>query len=80
MEARVVVASRFKRQCLALLDQVEATKVPVVVTKHGRAVARLVPVEHAGHTPMMGSVTLLAEEDEAYFSTGERWGPTGPSG
>jgi prevent-host-death family protein len=73
MEARIVMASRFKQQCLALLDQVETTKVPVVVTKHGRPVARLVPLEDPGHAPTMGSVTLLADDDDAYFSTGENW-------
>lgn len=70
----MVMASRFKQQCLALLDQVETTKVPIVVTKHGRPVARLVPLEDAGDPrPTMGSVTLLADADHTYFSTGESW-------
>ena len=72
-EDRTVMASRFKQQCLALLDQVEATGTPIVVTKHGRPVARVVPVEREPRAPTMGSVSLLADDDEAYFSTGERW-------
>lgn len=73
MEPRVVQASTFKQQCLALLDQVAASRVPLVVTKHGRPVARVVPLEEPERSPLMGSVTLLTEDEEVYFSTGERW-------
>jgi len=73
MQGRTVMASTFKQQCLALLDQVETTKVPIIVTKHGRPVARVVPVDDVEVRATMGSVTLLAEDDESYFSTGEAW-------
>ena len=68
------MASAFKEQCLAVLDQVALDHIPVVVTKRGRPVARLVPIDD-GPTgrSTMGSVRLVAEDDEAYFSTGERW-------
>ena len=42
------MASTFKQQRLALLDQVEMTKVPIIVTKHGRPVVQVVPVDHVG--------------------------------
>jgi len=67
------MASTFKQQCLALLDQVETTGVPIIVTKHGRPVARVVPVDRVEVEATMGSVTLLAEDDSAYFSTNEAW-------
>lgn len=73
MEYRTVMASKFKEQCLALLDEVERTKVPIVVTKWGRPVARIGPVEETEIRPTMGSVRLVATEDDAYFSTGEPW-------
>lgn len=66
-----ISASVFKARCLALLDQVEETRQPIVVTKHGRPVAKLVALDEA--TPTLGSVTLLAEDDEDYLSTGEAW-------
>ena len=72
MPERTIMASRFKAECLAILDQVDRMKVSVVVTKHGRPVARLVPVQVPGQSTM-GSVRLLAKEDEAYYSTGESW-------
>ncbi|MGH8932501.1 MAG: type II toxin-antitoxin system Phd/YefM family antitoxin [Egibacteraceae bacterium] len=73
MEEPVIIASKFKEHCLALLDQVARTKIAVVVTKHGTPVARLVPLDQPIASPTMGSVRLLAEDDRAYFSTGEDW-------
>lgn len=71
MTDTTIPAGQFKAQCLALLDEVAETGRPIVVTKHGRPVARVVPLEAA--PSLMGSVTLLAEDDEDLFSTGESW-------
>jgi prevent-host-death family protein len=74
MNQKVVMASRFKQQCLRLLDQVASTRVPLLITKRGKPVALVVPVpEEKEGTPTMGSVTLVAPDDEAYFGTGEEW-------
>lgn len=74
MGVREVPASVFKQQCLALLDHVDATKTRIVVTKRGRPVAQLVPLDADDpHVPTMGSVTLLADDDAAYLSTGDAW-------
>jgi prevent-host-death family protein len=70
METRMQ-ASTFKAQCLAVLDDVARTRTTVVVTKHGKAVARLVPVDEPDTT--LGSVTLLTDEDDDFFGTGESW-------
>lgn len=40
-----VGATEFKARCLELMDRVAATGNPVVITKRGRPVARLVPVQ-----------------------------------
>lgn len=75
---RTVMASRFKAECLAILDQVEQLKMSVTITKHGRPIARLVPLEAtADVAPTMGSVRLVAEDDEAYYATGEAWDAEG---
>lgn len=71
---RTIMASRFKAECLAILDEVDHLKISVVVTKHGRPVARVVPVDADAYAAdLAGSVTLLAEDDEAYYSTGAAW-------
>jgi prevent-host-death family protein len=38
-------AGEFKTRCLKVMDQVRATRQPVVITKRGRPVAKLVPVD-----------------------------------
>ena len=73
-----MMASRFKAECLAVLDQVEQMRISVTITKHGRPIARIVPLTH-DHRPTMGTVRLVAEDDEAYYSTGEHWDVERPS-
>jgi len=40
----MISASEFKAKCLALLDDVDQTGCELVISKHGRPVAKLVPV------------------------------------
>lgn len=58
---REIPAGRFKDGCLALLDEVAASGEPIIVTKRGRPVAKVVPVEPP--TPLLGSVTYDNEAD-----------------
>ena len=39
-----VPAAVFKAECLKLMDEVARTGQPVVITKHGKPVAQLVPI------------------------------------
>jgi prevent-host-death family protein len=38
-------AGEFKTRCLSVMDSVQKTKESVLITKHGRPVAKLVPAE-----------------------------------
>ena len=68
------MASTFKARCLALLDQVELDRVPLVITKRGKPIARLVPMDEApSGRSTYGSVRLVAEGDVPYYSTDEPW-------
>lgn len=58
---RVVPAGVFKAKCLALFDEVETRGRSFVVTKRGRAVARVVPLPSTRPSSLLGS--LLHEED-----------------
>lgn len=42
---RSMPAGKFKAHCLSVMDEVNATREPVVITKNGRPVAKLVPAE-----------------------------------
>jgi prevent-host-death family protein len=59
---RKIGASEFKAKCLALLDEVAETHEGLVVTKRGKAVARVVPVEDP--PSMLGSIEFLVSDDE----------------
>jgi prevent-host-death family protein len=57
----IVAAGAFKARCLALLDRVAATGEPIVVTKRGRPVARVVPVRASRAPSLRGSVTVRGD-------------------
>jgi prevent-host-death family protein len=40
-----IAAGEFKAKCLQLMDTVQRTKTPIVITKRGKPVAQLVAVE-----------------------------------
>jgi len=42
---KTISAAAFKAQCLTLMDDVRSTKRPLLITKRGKPVAKLVPVE-----------------------------------
>ena len=42
---RTMAAAKFKAQCLAVMDEVQARREPVLVTKNGKPVAKLVPLD-----------------------------------
>lgn len=45
MIMKTIAAGRFKAQCLAIMDEVQAKRQAVVITKRGKPVAKLVPVD-----------------------------------
>lgn len=42
---KTIAAAEFKARCLILMEDVRKTREPVVITKRGKPVAKLVPVE-----------------------------------
>ena len=57
-----ISASQFKARCLALLDEVAESGAELVVTKRGRPVARVSPVDE--DASLRGSVEQLVDDDE----------------
>ena len=62
MTQRRIAAAEFKAKCLALLDEVAEMKETLVVTKRGKPVARVVPVEEP--RSLVGSVTFHISDEE----------------
>lgn len=69
-----IAAGVFKARCLHLLDEVQRTRKEIIVTKRGRAIARLAPLEHqeapALFGRMAGTVEILGD---IVSPTGEHW-------
>lgn len=61
--AATIPAGEFKAKCLKLLDEVAETRQPLVITKHGKPVAQLVPMSPSESLfgSMKGSVTILGD-------------------
>jgi len=69
-----IKASEFKARCLALIDEVAATGRPLTVTKRGRPLARLVPLEEPAS--LVGSVSFEVDEDELIAPVDADWNAT----
>ena len=63
-------ASRFKQECLAILDNLKPEG--VIVTKHGRAVARVIPAS-SDCASLIGSLKGKLKVKGDIMSTGVRW-------
>ncbi len=44
MTMKKIAAGEFKARCLALMEDVRSTRQPIMITKRGKPVAKLVPV------------------------------------
>lgn len=67
---KTVGAAKFKERCLALLDNLDAEG--LVITKHGRPVARVIPYERQSAS-LIGSLKGKIEVLGDVLSTGVRW-------
>lgn len=63
-------ASKFKEQCLAILENLEPEG--IVITKHGKAVARLVPAS-SDCAELIGSMKDKIQIRGSILSTGIKW-------
>ena len=79
---KTITATEFKAHCLALMDEVLRTGDEIVITKHGRVVARLVAPESAIPSTrgwLSGTVTFVGDptEPEDVWSLGDPMFPRG---
>jgi prevent-host-death family protein len=63
-------ASKFKEQCLALLDNLDPEG--IVITKHGKPVARLIPAS-SDCADLIGSMKGKIRVHGGILSTGLNW-------
>jgi prevent-host-death family protein len=69
-----VPAGKFKAQCLSLIDQVSQTHQVITITKRGKPVARLVPLDVEKPRKLFGIFAgHVVEEGDIVSPTGEAW-------
>ena len=68
--AMALNASKFKEQCLGLLDRLEPEG--IVITKHGKPIARLIPID-TGCADLIGSMKDQIKVNGEILSTGIGW-------
>lgn len=71
-----IAAGVFKARCLELMDEVARTGEPIVVTKYGRPVARLVPLDdRAPARALFGRArgTVVSVADDTFVPEPELW-------
>ncbi len=44
---KTMAAGEFKAKCLRVMEQVRSTRTPVVITKRGKPIAKLVPADES---------------------------------
>jgi prevent-host-death family protein len=63
-----IAAGEFKAKCLALLDDVAELGREIVITKRGKPVAKLVPIEPPkslkGSVKIVGDIINIIDEDD----------------
>ncbi len=69
-----IAAGKFKAQCLKLMDRVKEHHEKIVITKYGKPIAQLVPVEEDKPKPLFGSMKGCIEiEKDVISSLVEQW-------
>jgi prevent-host-death family protein len=72
---KTMAAGEFKAKCLKIMDRVNKTREPILITKKGRPVAKLVPADPAsddffgslaGIIEIVGDVESPVEPPEAW--------------
>ncbi len=58
-----LAAGKFKAQCLALIDTVAQTHEPIIITKYGKPLVKVVPLdsEKVAYKPLKGAATFVGD-------------------
>jgi prevent-host-death family protein len=67
---KTVAAAKFKEQCLSILDHLDAEG--IIVTKHGKPVARVLPIERTS-AELIGALEAKIQISGDLESTGLAW-------
>lgn len=70
----IVQAGKFKAECLKLMDDVQAKKYSIIITKRNKPIAKLVPLEEETSSFLFGKMKGTAHiKDDLIQPIGESW-------
>ena len=74
MNTNSIPAGEFKAKCLKIMDTVKETHRPIIITKHGKPVAKLVPVIDEKPKSLFGAMKgSLTVNDDITKPLDESW-------
>jgi prevent-host-death family protein len=75
MSMKKMAAGEFKARCLALMEDVSKTREPVLITKRGRPIAKLVPAERSeqGFIGRLEGRVRITGDIESPIELAEAW-------
>jgi len=73
-KTKQIAAGEFKAKCLKLMDEVQSSKIPLIVTKHGKPMVTILPFEEEAKVfpfgYMKGRMTI---NGDIVGPIGEKW-------
>ena len=73
MKTEKIGAGAFKAKCLSLLDDVEKRHIQLIITKHGKSVAILMPIENKKFSLYGCMKNSVVFKTDIVAGTGEKW-------
>lgn len=71
---RVIQAGKFKAECLKIMDDVQAKKYSIIITKRNKPIAKLVPLEEENNPVLFGKMKGTAHiKGDLIQPIGEDW-------
>lgn len=75
-KAKYIPAGIFKAQCLKLMDEAQASKTPIVVTKHGKPIVTVTGYEEKKQFPIGSLKGTVQIKGDIVGPTGVVWDAT----
>ncbi|MBA7662835.1 hypothetical protein ES703_70868 [subsurface metagenome] len=71
---KTVYISDFKARCIAIINEVNQTHTPVIITRRGKPVARLEPIQKEKPERVLGNLgKMLIKGDIVHTDSSDEW-------
>lgn len=70
---KTIQAGEFKAKCLQIMDEVDEKHISFVITKHGKPVARLVPIDKRPRTAFGCLKNTVSIQEDIIAPIDARW-------